>query len=82
MAKTEEIQEKVRALIDEEPSLTDPSQIVTKVVRTGSLFAKKRTWVHLEGTVPSQKEKMKAEAVVDGYFRDQVAVKNLLEVAP
>lgn len=81
MATTEEIQEKVRALIDEEPSFTDPSRIETKVVRTGSLFSKKRTWVHLEGTVPNQKEKMKAQELVDGYFRDRVAVKNLLEVA-
>lgn len=82
MASTEEIQETVRTLIDEEPTFTDPSRIVTNVVRTGSLFKKKRTWVHLEGTVPSEEERMKAQELVDGYFRDRVAVKNLLEVAP
>lgn len=74
------VREKVEALFSEDPTLTDPTRIVTTVEKVGPLF-KKRITVTLEGRVANAAEKRKAEQILDSNFRDSISIKNNLEIA-
>ncbi|MFW5995004.1 MAG: hypothetical protein ACOCRN_02750 [Spirochaetia bacterium] len=77
---TEDVRKQVEKLLTDEPAITDATRIVTRVEKVGPLF-KKRMTVTLEGKVPNEAEKRKVEQVLNSHYKDDIAIKNNLEIA-
>ena len=79
MDKPEEIEAKIRQLLDNDPTLSDSQKIVPRTEKVGPLF-RKRIVVTIEGKVPSESEKYAVDQILNHQFMDSLNIKNQLEV--
>ncbi len=79
MQDPEEVRNKVEKLLNDDPTLTDPTKIITRVEKVGPIF-KKRIELKLEGKVANEQEKHKVNQILNSHFRDSLTIDNQITV--
>ncbi|TVR59772.1 MAG: BON domain-containing protein [Spirochaetaceae bacterium] len=79
MADNEELQDRIRKVLNDDPTISDPTRISIVVQKEGPLFRKKEV-VKISGKVAHEAEKKKVEAIVSQHAGDR-PVENTLTVS-